>query len=79
MACGYKLITRSLWQKLDLKENRFAFEAELVIKAVQYKPNNIAEVPVHYFPRNMGEGKKFKNSDGFRILFKIFKYSISGR
>lgn len=76
MACGYKLIKKSLWQQLNLKENRFAFEAELVIKAVKYKRNNIAEVPVHYFPRNLGDGKKFRNTDGFRILLKIFEYSF---
>src|ERR1035437_4738627 len=69
MACGYKLIHKNLWQKLNIQENRFGFEAELLIKALKIKKNNIAEVPVQYFPRNEGEGKKLKNIDGFKIFF----------
>ncbi|MGI6320668.1 MAG: glycosyltransferase family 2 protein [Bacteroidales bacterium] len=76
MACGYKLVKRSLIEKLKLKENRFGFEAEMIIKAMRVKKNNVAEVPVHYFPRNEGEGKKLKNSDGFKILWTITKYGL---
>jgi glycosyltransferase involved in cell wall biosynthesis len=60
MACGYKLIRKSLLQKIHLQEDRFAIEAELLIKAARIKRNHIVEVPVQYFPRNQGEGKKFK-------------------
>jgi glycosyltransferase involved in cell wall biosynthesis len=76
MACGYKLIHKNLYDKLHLKENRFGFEAELIIKALRIKKNNIAEVPVHYFPRNSGEGKKLKNTDGFKILWTILKFGM---
>jgi glycosyltransferase involved in cell wall biosynthesis len=76
MACGYKLIHRNLYQQIDLKENRFGFEAELLIKALRIKKNNIAEVPVKYFPRNFGEGKKLNNKDAFKILWTIFKYGV---
>lgn len=76
MACGYKLVKRSLIEKLKLKENRFGFEAEMIIKAMRVKKNNVAEVPVHYFPRNEGEGKKLKSSDGFKILWTITKYGL---
>ncbi len=79
MACGYKLMKRSLLDKLHLRENRFAIEAELLIKAARIKRNNIAEVPVQYFPRNEGEGKKFRTSDGVRILWKIVYYAFGGR
>jgi len=74
MACGYKLIKRDLYEKINLKENRFGFEAELILKAIRIKKNNVAEVPVQYFPRNLGEGKKIRNIDGFRILKTIFLY-----
>lgn len=74
MACGYKLISRSLYEQTSLKENRFGFEAELILKAIRIKKNNVAEVPVHYFPRNAGEGKKIRNIDGLRILKTIFLY-----
>ncbi len=76
MACGYKLIARELFQKLNLKENRFGFEAELIIKCARLQKNWIAEVPVHYAPRNLGEGKKLKNFDGFRIMKTILKYGL---
>lgn len=76
MACGYKLIHKNLYNKIQLKENRFGFEAELILKALRIKRNNIAEVPVQYFPRNEGEGKKLRNFDAFRILKTIIKYGL---
>ncbi len=76
MACGYKLIHRDLAEKIELKENRFGIEAEMILKALRIKRNNVAEVPVRYYPRNLGEGKKFKTIDAFRILWTIFKYGL---
>ena len=76
MACGYKLFTRSLYNRIKLQEDRFGFEAELIIKALHAKRNNVAEVPVKYFPRREGEGKKLKMSDGIKILWTIFKYGV---
>ncbi len=76
MACGYKLFYRSLYEQLDLKENRFGFEAEIIIKAMRIRKNNITEVPVHYFPRNLGEGKKISTLDGFKMLWTILKFSF---
>lgn len=79
MACGYKLIHKNLYEKLLLKENRFGIEAEMLIKALRIKRNNIAEVPVQYFPRNEGEGKKFRNMDAIKILGTILKYGLFKR
>ena len=76
MACGYKLIHRKLMESISLKENRFGFEAELIIKALRIKKNNITEIPVQYFPRNVDEGKKLSSIDGIKILWTIFKYGI---
>ncbi len=76
MACGYKLVHKDLVNKVSLKENRFGFEAEIIIKALRVKKNNVAEVPVQYFPRNYGEGKKLNNGDAFKILWTIFKYGV---
>lgn len=79
MACGYKLIRKNLYERIQLNENRFGFEAELIIKALRIKRNNVAEVPVQYFPRNEGEGKKLRRIDGFRILWTVIKYGILKR
>jgi glycosyltransferase involved in cell wall biosynthesis len=76
MACGYKLISKKLFDDLHLRENRFGFEAELIIKCGRLRKNWITEVPVHYTPRNLGEGKKLRNLDGFRILKTILKYGL---
>ncbi len=76
MACGYKLFSKELYQKLDLKENRFGIEAELIIKCGRLRKNWIAEVPVHYSPRNLGQGKKFTTFDGLRVLGTIIKYGL---
>ena len=76
MACGYKLIHRNLYNQISINENRFGFEAELIIKALRLKKNNVAEVPVKYFPRNAGEGKKLNNFDAFKILWTIVKYGV---
>jgi hypothetical protein len=76
MACGYKLVSKKLFERINLRENRFGLEAELLIKAARLKKNNIAEVPVHYFPRNEGEGKKLRNMDGLRVFSTIIKYGL---
>lgn len=76
LACGYKVFTRNIYNQLKLKEDRFGFEAELLIKVARLKKTLIAEVPVHYFPRNEGDGKKLKNSDGFKIFWVIMKYGF---
>lgn len=76
MACGYKLFHRELYNQLQLKENRFGFESEILIKSLKIGKNNITEVPVNYFPRNKGEGKKIRPIDGFKILWSLFKHSI---
>lgn len=79
VACGYKLFTRRLAEQIILEEKRFGFEAELIIKALRIKRNNVAEVPVNYFPRNEGEGKKFRNKDALKMLWTIFKYGLFKR
>ena len=76
MACGYKMIHKNLIDKLHLRENRFGFEAELIIKALRIKRNNIVEVPIQYFPRNVGEGKKLSKMDAVKIFWTIIKYGL---
>lgn len=76
MACGYKLIKKELLNQIKLKEKRFGFECELLIKVIRLRKTAIAEVPVHYFPRNEGQGKKLKNIDGLRIFWCIIKYGL---
>lgn len=76
MACGYKLITKKLFDQINPQEKRFAIEAELMLKALKIQRNIITEVPVRYLPRNKGEGKKLKNSDAIKVLWKIIKVGV---
>lgn len=76
MACGHKLIHRNLLNQIKLKENKFGFEAELILKALKIKRKNIVEVPVQYLPRTSNEGKKLTFFDGFKILWTVFKYGL---
>jgi glycosyltransferase involved in cell wall biosynthesis len=66
MGCCYKLIKRSVIQKMNLKENRFGFCAEVTARlAIQKIP--IAEVPISYRPRTFAQGKKIRIQDGLRL------------
>lgn len=76
IACGYKLFSRELYDRLDIKEERFGFEAELIIKTAKQNKTKITEVPVNYYPRNKGDGKKIRNTDGLRIFWVIVKYGL---
>jgi glycosyltransferase involved in cell wall biosynthesis len=76
MACGYKLFHRNLYEKIILHEDRFCFETELIVKALRVQKNNMAEVPVHYFPRTKKHGKKLKTSDGLIMFWAIIKYGL---
>ena len=76
MACGYKLFSRKLLEKFTLAEDRFGFEAELVMKAVKKAKTKIIEVPVSYHPRTEAQGKKIRKIDGVKILWTLLKNSI---
>jgi glycosyltransferase involved in cell wall biosynthesis len=76
MACGHKLIHRNLLNQITLKENRFGFEAELILKALKIKKNNIVEMPVRFTPRQVHEGKKLGTLDAFKILITIIRYGV---
>ncbi len=77
MACGHKLLRRDLMLSLDLREERFGVESEILIKSARIRRNHIVEIPVHYFARHQGEGKKFRTVDGLGILWKIIRYSLA--
>ncbi len=79
IACGYKLFSKELFHELDMNENRFGFEAELIIKTALINKTRITEIPVNYFPRNKGAGKKIRNTDGLRIFWVILKYGLFRR
>ena len=61
----------SNFKSIDLKENGFAIEVELIAKFLKFN-KSIIEVPIRYSGRSYKDGKKIKTSDGFIYIFKTF-------
>ena len=74
-ACGYKAIKQNCIKQLNLNENGFGIEAELMMKACKQKLK-ILEVPVTYNQRAKSAGKKLNNLDAIKILFVLFKHAF---
>lgn len=79
ITCGHKLFTRQLYDRLCLKEKRFGFETELVLRTLKEKDSSYSECDVEYVPRRRGEGKKISATDGLLIAGKTLKYGLTGR
>jgi dolichol-phosphate mannosyltransferase len=73
METCYKLFRREIIQSIDLKENRFGFEPEVVTKVAQ-KQCRVWEVAIDYKPRSFEEGKKIGWKDGVHALYCILHY-----
>jgi len=69
----YKLFRRDTINLLNLKEQSFTVETEIVAKATK-KGFSIIEVPISYHPRAYSEGKKIRCKDGIRAIITIIKY-----
>ena len=61
------------FKNIDLKENSFSIEIELLAKFLKFN-RSIIEVPIKYEGRSYSEGKKIKTIDGFKYLFATVKY-----
>lgn len=74
METCYKLFRREIIQSIELKENRFGFEPEVVAKVAQMRCR-VWECAISYKPRSFEEGKKINWQDGIRALYCILHYS----
>lgn len=75
METCYKLFRREILQSIELKENRFGFEPEIVAKVTKLGVR-LYEVPVSYYGRTYAEGKKINWKDGFAALKCILVYNL---
>jgi hypothetical protein len=75
METGYKMFRREILQKIQIEENRFGFEPEIVAK-VSRMDLRIYEVSISYYGRTYAEGKKIGWRDGFSALRCIFVYNF---
>ena len=69
----YKVFTRSLIESIAVETNGFAFDNELICKALR-RGYPIVEVPIRYRPRLYLEGKKITWRDGIVMLWTILKW-----
>ncbi len=75
MESCYKLFKKEILDAIEIKENRFGFEAEITAKIARMKCN-IYEVGISYYGRTYDEGKKISWKDGVRAIYCILKYGL---
>jgi glycosyltransferase involved in cell wall biosynthesis len=75
MECGYKVFRAEILKRIQITENRFGFEPEIVAKVAKQRCR-IYEVGVSYYGRTYAEGKKIGVKDGFRALYAITKHNL---
>ena len=75
METCYKVFRREIIQGVELEENRFGFEPEIVAKVAKLGVR-IYEVPISYNGRTYAEGKKINWRDGVSALRCILKYNL---
>jgi hypothetical protein len=73
MLTGYKAFKAPLIESIQIEEDRFAVEPEIVAKVAKLR-GGIFEVGISYYGRTYEEGKKIGWRDGFGALRAIIKY-----
>lgn len=73
IATCYKLFPNKFFQSVNLVENGFSIEIELLSKFLKFN-RSIIEVPIKYKGRSYAEGKKIKSKDGILYLTNTVKY-----
>jgi hypothetical protein len=74
METCYKAFRREVLDGIDLREDRFGFEAEVTAKVAR-GGWRIYEVGVSYSGRTYAQGKKIGWRDGLKALYCIVRYS----
>jgi len=82
---GYKLFSKEVTHLLLMpKENRFSYEVAITATLAKHSIP-IIEVPIHYRPRTLAEGKKINGVDfvssvivAIKYKFKIMKHGHKG-
>ncbi len=73
---GYKAIRTQLFRSIPIVSNDFRIEPELAIKLAR-REARIFEVPVSYFGRTYGEGKKIGLRDAILALWAVARFGVS--
>jgi glycosyltransferase involved in cell wall biosynthesis len=74
METCYKVFKRDVIQSIEIEEDRFGFEPEVVAKIARLQLR-LYEMGISYEGRGYAEGKKIGARDGLRALYCILKYN----
>lgn len=69
----YKVFDANLIKSIKIKGNGFEWESEVTAKILKMGIK-IKEIPISYYPRSVGEGKKINWKDGVEALWTLIKY-----
>jgi putative flippase GtrA len=75
METCYKVFRREVLKSIELREQRFGFEPEIVAHMARLKLR-IYEMGISYSGRTYEEGKKIGAKDGIRALYCIVRYNM---
>ena len=78
METGYKAFRAALIKSIQIEEDRFGVEPEMVAKLAR-KDCRIYEVGISYSGRTYAEGKKINWKDGVYAFYAIIKYNLRWR
>jgi len=76
IATCYKLMPAEYFKNIELLENGFSIEIEIVAKFVKGN-KKVHELPISYIGRSYAEGKKIKVTDGFKYIFNTLRYKFT--
>lgn len=74
METCYKVFKREIIQDIEINENRFGFEPEIVAE-IAHRRLRIYEMGISYDGRSYAEGKKIGMRDGFRAIYCILRFN----
>lgn len=76
METCYKVFTREVAGKINLKSPRWGFDPEITAQILE-RGYRIYEVPISYTGREFSEGKKLNWRDGFVVLWTLIKCRLT--
>jgi len=74
METCYKVFVRDIAQRLDLQSRDFGIEPEITCKVARMRAR-VFEVPISYYGRTYGEGKKIGLKDAFKAVYTLLRYA----
>jgi len=73
MECGYKVFRKEVFKNIKIRSNHFDLEPELTAKIFKQRLR-VVEIPITYYGRGYGDGKKITWFDFFPALWALIKF-----